>query len=67
MDWYRMLPEGLWCALAGLYRARQGRWAGSGLVYPELHLATYISIPEVPTPLRLLSSLSGMDVSSLAL
>ena len=31
MDGHRMLSEGLWCALAGLYGARKGCWSGSGL------------------------------------
>lgn len=69
-----MLPEGLWCALAGFSSARQGfrsalGWRGLvmvALVYPRLlgsYLSTYLSIPEVPTPLGLLSSLSGIAVS----
>lgn len=47
-----------------------GRDAGLALVYPELapsrtstYLSTYLSIPEVPTPLGLLSSLRGIAVS----
>ena len=40
MDGYRMLPEGLWCALADLYSARQ---AGSGL--PELACTVPMHIP----------------------
>ena len=58
-----MLPDGLWCALAGLYSAGQG--TGLALACPSwlrAHISTYLSIPEVPTPLGLLSSLSGMGI-----
>ena len=42
---------------------------GSGLamVCPELYIATYLSIPEVPTPRGLLSSPRGIVVSSLGI
>lgn len=50
----------LWLASTALGAAREVP------VYTELHLATYISIPEVPTPRGLLSPMRGMDVSSLA-
>ena len=56
--------RGLWCALAGLYGARYGRWAGSGLseLAPSC-TSTYLSIPEVPTPFGLLSPMRGIAVS----
>lgn len=64
--------RGLWCALAASCSAREGCWAGSGLPcrYISAHISTYqhisvhISIPEVPTPLGLLSSPRGIAVSS---
>ena len=65
MDGHRMLAEGLWCALAGLYSARQGHWAGSGL--PELApscISIHLSSPEVPTPRGLLSPMRGIAVGS---
>ena len=51
---------GLWCALAASCSAREGCWAGSGL--SELYQYP-ISIPEVPTPLGLLSPMRGIAVS----
>ena len=68
MDWPRYRYAGLWCALAASYSARQGCWAGYGLseLAPSCtstYLSTYLSIPEVPTPLGLLSSLRGIVVS----
>ena len=51
----------LWLASTALGTAREGQ-GGSGL--PCGYHQHHISIPEVPTPSGLLSSLSGMDVSS---
>ena len=41
-----MLLEWLWCAMVGLYSAREGRWAGSGLSelapsWPVQYLGAY--------------------------
>ena len=49
----------LWCALAASYSARQG--AGLAPVCPVDTYQHHISISEVPTPLGILSPLSGMD------
>lgn len=50
----------LWLASMALGTDR----SGSGLpCWPELHIGSHISIPEVPTPRGLLSSLSGIAVS----
>lgn len=51
----------LWVALVWLGCI----WAGPS--YPSIHLSTYLSIPEVPTPLGLLSPLSGIGISSLGI
>ena len=59
-----MLSEGLWLALADLYGARQGCWAGSGIseLAPSC-ISIHLSIPEVPKPLRLLSPMREIAVS----
>ena len=63
MEWSGIRSEGLWFALVGLYSARcyQGgpRRLWSILGWMQHH----ISIPEVPTPLGLLSSPRGVAVS----
>ena len=39
-----MLPEGLWCALAGLYGARDGCLAGSGISELASTVPLHISV-----------------------
>lgn len=64
MDAPRMRYTGLWCALVGLYSAREGRGAGPGLSErAPSRTSTYLSISEIPKPLGLLSSPSGIAVS----
>lgn len=49
-----------------LHPVALGRDAGLALVYPSwlrAHTSTYLSIPEVPTPLGLLSPMRGIAVS----
>ena len=64
MEWHRMLPKGLWCALVGLYSAREGRGAGSGLseLAPSC-ISIHLSSPEVPKPRGLLSPMRWIAVS----
>ena len=63
---------GIGCAIRGsgalwLHPIALGRDAGLALVCPVDTYQYHISIPEVPTPLGLLSPMRGMAVSSRAL